>query len=95
MYYSVVECTADTLIRTEMGIVHGIHICFDGVTAGDKVEIRDAVAAAAGTVRFTFVADATDQSYAFTPHAGMKFSTGIFVDVIKTGGSMYVTVVYE
>lgn len=91
----VIEVTADALIRTGDGLVYAIHICYDGVTAGDMVQLRDSLTAGAGTVRLTYVADATDQTYNFAPSNPMKFDTGIYVDVSKTGGAMYVTVVYS
>lgn len=90
-----IQCTADTLIRTGKGLVYGIDVCFDGVTAGDQVVLRDAVAPATGTVLWTYVAAGTDESHAFCPCIPFSCQTGIYVDVTKTGGSMYVTVVYS
>jgi len=87
---SVVEVTGDTTVKSSSGKVYGLHICFDGVTVGDKVELKDD-----GSVRFTFVADATDQSYPFTPCVGMPFDTDISVAITKTSGSVYVTLVYS
>ena len=91
----VIQVTADALIQGGPTIWHGIHICLDGVTVGDSVVVRDSLTAGAGTVRYTFIANATDQTVDFCPCKGMQFDTGLYVDVTKSGGSMYVTVVYS
>ena len=97
MKVSTIQVTADALVRTGPGIVHAVHIAATGLTAADTVQIRDAVAAGAGTVLFTYVATGTNQEhYGFCPEPGMFCSTGIYVDVTKAGGgSVYVTLVYE
>lgn len=89
-----VQCTADTLVRTGPGLVYAVHVCMDGATVGDSVQIQDAVAAG-GTAVWTFIANATDQSYSFCPCLPWVCNTGIFVDISLTGGACYVTVVYS
>ena len=90
----IIEVTADTLIRTGPGLVYSIQVCADGVTAGDSVELVDGLTGA-GTTRWRFIANATDQTHSYCPSNPARFNTGIYVDVTLTGGAVYVTVQYS
>ena len=91
-----IECLGDTLIRTGPGLVYAIHLSLVDVEVGDTIVLRDAVAAGAGTVLFTFVANDEDQSYQFCPCIPFHCETGIYLDVTLTGGgTANVTVIYS
>jgi len=90
-----IQCTADTLIRTGEGLVYALNIEASGVGAGDLIQLRDAVAAGAGTVLLTYVCAGND-THNFCPCIPFVCRTGIFVDItLAGGGSVFVTVVYS
>lgn len=90
-----VELTADGQIKATAGTLYSYKIQFVGVTAGDKVEIRDSTTAGGGTVIFTIIAITPNEVYEFTPSVGMIFSTGIYHDETKSGGTIYATYIYD
>lgn len=81
--------TADATVKATGGTVYSVMINMNGVTAADKVEIKDGT-----TVKLSFVATATAQSFMLNPSVGINFDTSIVVDETKSGGTMTVTVVY-
>lgn len=91
---SVVEKTTDSQVKAAAGALFGYKITFSGVTAGDKVEIRDSLTAGAGTVIFTIIAVTAGEEHTFMIPQGMEFATGIYHDITLTGGTAYSTYVY-
>jgi hypothetical protein len=81
--------TADATVKATAGTVYSVMVNMNGVTAADKLEIKDG-----STVKLSFVATATAQSFMFNPAVGIDFGTSIVVDETKTGGTITVTVVY-
>ncbi|MCK4302626.1 MAG: hypothetical protein KAY24_00095 [Candidatus Eisenbacteria sp.] len=87
---NVIQRTTTGDVKASAGIVYAVHVEMDGVTAGDKVEVRDN-----STVRKTFMADGTDHHFDWAIGLpGAAFATDINIVVTKTGGAVYVTVVY-
>ncbi len=91
-----VQLTADGQVKASAGTLFGFVISFSGATIGDKVEIRDALGAGAGTVIFTIVAATADETHSFVFEKGMIFATGIYNDETKAGGgTINATYIYE
>lgn len=76
------NATADALIKTGKGVVYGIVVT--GALSAATVDIRDAVAAGAGTVLFTIAASATVGTTILFP-VGIQFNTGLYADFGGTG----------
>lgn len=86
--------TADGQVKDKPGSVYAVMACFDGVTSGDKVEIKNSTDNS-GTSKITIVCPTTDDVVVFTPSMGVSFGTAIYCDVTKTSGTLTVTVVYD
>jgi len=86
--------TADGQIKASGGTVWSVMVSMNGVTAGDKVEIKNSTDNS-GTALLTFTATASAQSFMFSPSVGVAYSTGIYSDESKSGGTITVTVVYS
>lgn len=89
---SVVK-VADGQVKATAGTVFAMNIDFVGVTAGDKVELKNS-ADNSGPALITLVADAAAGHWNFCPSVGITYDTGIYVDETKSGGTFTVTVVY-
>jgi hypothetical protein len=87
--------TADGQVKATAGTVHSVMVSVNGVTAADKIEIKNR-GDNTGTALLSFVATASAQSWMFSPSAGVEFTSGIFVDVTLTGGgTCSITTVYS
>lgn len=86
--------TADAAIKTTDGYVHSVLVSYAGVTAGDKIELQNG-AAAASTVVFSVVAPAANGSFLFVPASPVYFSTAIYYDETKSGGTFTSVVQYS
>lgn len=86
--------TADGQVKGSAGTVWSVMVGMNGVTAGDKVEIKNSIDNS-GTALLTFTATASAQSFMFSPSVGVAYSSGIFSDETKSGGTITVTVVYS
>ena len=86
--------TADAQVKGSAGTVWSVMVSMNGVTAGDKVEIKNSIDNS-GAALLTFTATATAQSFMFSPSVGVAYSSGIYSDETKTGGTITVTVVYS
>lgn len=91
----VVVATNDVVIKGSPGELFGVMVCFDGVTAGDTVEIENHATADSGTSLCMFVAQAADQVLTFTPCVAIAYAAGIYCDFTLSGGAATVTAVYE
>ena len=91
----VVVITNDAVVKASAGTLYGVMVSFDGVTAGDTVEIENHATADSGTSLCTFVAQAADQNFAFQPCVGIAYAAGIYCDFTLSGGAATVTAVYE
>lgn len=91
---SSIVLAADGQVKATAGTVYAVLVSAVGVTAADKVEIKNS-ADNSGTALLTFVADAANGTWAFYPCVGVTFDTGIYSDETKSGGTFTVTVVYE
>ena len=85
--------TADGQVKGSAGTVYSIMVSMNGVTAGDKVEIKNSTDNS-GSALLSFVATAAAQSFMFNPSVGVSYSAGIYADVSLTGGTVSVTTVY-
>jgi hypothetical protein len=85
--------TADGQVKATAGVVYAVQVSGIGVTAGDKVEIKNS-ADNSGTALVTMVADAANGTWAFYPSVGITFDTGIYSDETKSGGTFTATIVY-
>ena len=84
--------TADATVKATGGTLYSVMVSLNGIQVGDKVEIKDNT-----TVKLSFVATATAQSWMFNPSVGVNFSHSIVVDVSMSGGGVKeatVTTVY-
>lgn len=75
------NATADELIKTGAGVLYGYIVTV--ATAANVIELRDAVAAGAGTVLISIPASTAVGIYALP--AGVSFSTGLYADFTGTG----------
>jgi hypothetical protein len=75
--------TSDTLIKTGKGVVYGIVVT--AALSAATIEIRDATAAAGGTVLFTVAASAAIGTIINFGGVGIQFNTGLFADFNGTG----------
>tara|TARA_R100001082_G_scaffold83456_1_gene50209 strand:- start:8160 stop:8669 length:510 start_codon:yes stop_codon:yes gene_type:complete len=91
---SAVVKTDDGQIKASGGTVWSLQIDMAGVTIGDKIEIKNSTDNS-GTALLTFTSTAANQSFTFTPSMGIAFSTGIYSDETKSGGTITVTAVYS
>jgi hypothetical protein len=86
--------TADGQVKGTAGTVYAVLVSGVGVTAADKVEIKNS-ADNSGASLVTIVADAANGTWAFYPCVGITYGTGIYSDETKSGGTFTVTVVWE
>jgi len=84
----------DGQVKATAGTVYAVLVSGIGVTAGDKIEIKNS-ADNSGPALLTIVADAVNGTWAFYPSVGITYGTGIYSDGTITGGVFTVTVVYE
>jgi hypothetical protein len=90
---SSIVLTADGQVKTSAGTVYALLVSGIGVTAGDKIEIKNSTDNT-GTALLTIVADGANGTWSFYPCVGITFSTGIYCDETKTGGTFTTTIVY-
>lgn len=86
--------TSSNQIKGSAGTVWSLQIDMNGVTATDKIEIKNSTDDSGATL-LTFTATATAQSFTFTPSMGIAFSAGIYSKETKSGGTITVTAVYS
>ena len=90
---SSVVLTDDGQVKASAGSVYAVLVSGVGVTAGDKVELKNSTDNT-GDALLTIVADSANGTWAFNPCVGVSFGTGIYCDETKSGGTFTVTVVY-
>lgn len=90
---TAITLAADGQVKATAGTVYAIHLSFVGVTAGDKIELKNS-ADDSGTALITLVAPTTAGSIDFCPSVGIAFDTGIYSDETKNGGTFTATIVY-
>jgi hypothetical protein len=89
----VVKTTADQ-VKATAGVVYGVLVSYIGVTAGDKIELKNS-ADNSGDALITIVADGANGTNAFYPCVGITFGTGVYYDVtLNDGGTFTATIVY-
>jgi len=86
--------TADGQVKASAGTVYAVLVTGIGVTAADKIEIKNSTDNA-GDALITVVADAANGTWAFYPCVGITYDTGIYCDETKSGGTFTVTIVSE
>jgi len=82
--------TDDATIKASAGEVFQIEVAMIGVTAGDKVEIKDDT-----TLKASFVASGTHHNFSLGNNIKIAFSSNITLDVTKSSGDVTVTTVYK
>lgn len=85
---------ADGQIKATAGTLYGCIVSFVGVTAGDKIEIKNSVDAT-GTSLCTIISPVANAVYTFTPVVGITYSTAIYYDVTLATGTATITAVFE
>jgi len=91
---SVVK-TTDGQVKGSAGTVYGILVSYVGVTAGDKIELKNSTDNS-GTSLITIVASGSDGTNAFYPCVGITYDTGIYYDeTIGDVGAFTTTIIYE
>jgi hypothetical protein len=91
--HTAVQVTGDAQIKASAGVLYGLVIAGAGVTAGNTVAIKDG--GAGGTVKITYVFGAANETQQLVFDFPITFSTDIYCDVTLSGGSAYVTGVYD
>lgn len=91
--HSIVQLSADGSIKASAGVLYGLIIGYTGVTAGDKVEIKDG--GSGGTVRMTVVLPAAQGTIVVSLPVPATFASSIYSDETKSGGTIYVTGIYD
>lgn len=90
--HSATQVTGDANIKASAGVLYGLVVAGAGVTAGDTVALEDG---AGGTTILTVVFEAANETIVLPmPHA-ITFSSAIYANVTLTGGSVYVTGIYD
>jgi hypothetical protein len=90
--HSATQVTSDGNIKASAGTLYALTIAGKGVTAGDTVVIKDG---SGGTTKFTFVFGAVNETIVIPLPQPVTFATAIYADVTISGGSVYVTGVYD
>jgi len=90
--HTATQVTADGNIKASAGILYALIISASGVTAGDTIEIKDG---SGGSTIITVVFSGTEETIVFCPPVPISFSTAIYSDETLTGGTAYVTGVYD
>ena len=87
--------SGDQIIKTGAGIIVDGNIYYKGVTAGDKLELRNGTSTS-GTVVYTFVAPAANGSQALPAYKrDILVDTGIYLDETRTGGVLSIELYYQ
>lgn len=90
---AVVE-TSDIQVKATPGVVYSVVVSYAGVTAGDKIEIKNSKDTS-GSAQYTCIASGTNgvcSPIAYT--TGNYFSTAIYYDETKTGGTFTTEIQY-
>lgn len=91
--HTAVRLTADGQVKASAGVLYGLVIAGKGVTAGDTVDVKDG--GAGGAIKITYVFGAVNETGALNfPHP-ITFTTDIYIDVTISGGTIYVTGIYD
>lgn len=86
--------TTDSQIKATPGVVSSVIVSYAGVTAGDKIEIKNSTDSS-GTAQYTCVAAAANGQCAPAIYqAGNYFDTAIFYDATVSGGAFTTQVQY-
>lgn len=87
--------SGDRVIKTGAGTIVDGNIYYKGVTAGDKLELRNGTSTS-GAVVYTFVAPAANGSQALpTYKRDILVDTGIYLDETRTGGVLGIELYYQ
>ena len=84
----------DQLVASGDRTIYGIIVNFKGVTAGDKVEIKDGLTSS-GTVDFSIYASAANGTVAIPLLSGISIDTGIYLDETLSGGGASTDIQYQ
>lgn len=89
-FVPVVE-TADAQVKATSGTVYEVLVAFAGVTIGDKIELKNSTDNS-GTANYTCVAATANGVCTYEPPSGMIFTTAIYYDETKSGGTFKTTI---
>lgn len=87
------EVTGSQQIKAKSGVVYSVTMNYIGVTAGDKIQLKDAPTNT-GNVLFTCVASSANGNCTSNFTVGAYFSTGIWYQETKSGGNIYTDIQY-
>lgn len=85
--------TSDAQVKATTGIVYGVIVSFAGVTAGDKIEIKNSTDNS-GTSQITVIAPAANGTIVVPLPVGTYFATAIYYDETKSGGTFTTQIQY-
>ena len=85
--------TADAQIKATPGVVYQVIVSYAGVTAGDKIEIKNS-ADNSGTSNITVVAPAANGTTIVPLPIGTLYTTAIYYDETKSGGTFTTQIFY-
>lgn len=91
--HSVTQVTADGNLKASAGILYGVLVSGAGVTIGDKVDIKDG--GSGGTVILTIVFATANETIPVMLPWPIVCTGAIYADVSITGGSVYVSGIYD
>lgn len=83
--------TADAQVKATAGTVYEVDVAYAGVTAGDKIELKNSTDSS-GTANLTIIAPAANGTFVYTPPSGLIFTTAIYYDETKSGGTFKTTI---
>jgi hypothetical protein len=81
-------------VTTGRTILYDATIYFFGVTAGDRVLLKNGTSAAA-TAFFVFAAPAANGTFYFDPEKDITIDQGLYLEILKTGGTVGVGLTYQ
>lgn len=90
---TVVVESSDNQIKGTAGTVYAVIVTYAGVTAGDKIEIKNSTDNS-GAALIPFVAPAANGTFVIFPPVAVPFDTAMYYDETKTGGTFKTTVLY-
>jgi hypothetical protein len=91
--HSIIQLTADGYIKASAGVLYGLVIGATSISAGDFIRVKDGGASGTEVLHIVFTAAYVGMSLVLP--APVTFGTDIYLDVELTGGSIWVSGIYD